>query len=135
MTDTLRNQLFSPDVLLRFFVIYIAPSPPSPPPTSVFYVLIYCLFVVSLKPSLGRSDTVVREADILEWMELQELGRELVRNVGLVETNRQEEGSALILPEELLRHLGDLDVGQRPAGLVGHLHGAEHVGVPRPVQV
>ena len=97
--------------------------------------LIYCFFVVSLKPSLGRSDTVGREADILEWMELQELGRELVRNVGLVETNRQEEGSALILTEELLRHLGDLDVGQGPAGLVGHLHGAEHVGVPRPVQV
>ena len=68
-------------------------------------------------------------------MELEELCWELVRNVGLVETNRQEEGSAVVLPEELLRHLSDLYVRQRPAGLVGHHHGAEHVGVARPVQI
>ena len=56
--------------------------------------------------------------DIVERMELQELRWELVRNVGLVETNRQEEGSAVVLPEELQGRLGDLHVGQGPPRLV-----------------
>ena len=51
-------------------------------------------------------------------MELEELCWELVRNVGLVEANSQEEGSCVVLTEELLSSLGDLNIRQSPAWLV-----------------
>ena len=71
----------------------------------------------------------------MEGMELQELGWELVRNVGLVEADSQEEGRGMILSQELLGSLGDLDIRQGAPGLVGHHHGAEHVGVASPSQI
>ena len=70
------------------------------------------------EPYLSWPKTVVREADIVVGMELEELCWELVRNVGLVEANSQEEGSGVVLTEELLSSLGDLNIRQRPAWLV-----------------
>ena len=66
-------------------------------------------------------------------MELQELGWELVRNVGLVEADSQEEGSSMVLTEELLSSLGDLNVRQRAARLVRHQDRTEDVRVSSPV--
>ena len=67
-------------------------------------------------------------------MELEELCWELVRNVGLVEANSQEEGSRVVLTEELLGSLGDLNVRQRPARLFRHQDWTEDVRVSPPVQ-